>query len=151
MGSEGDLPHAEKIKSFLEPYDIFTQMRIVSAHKNGEDIIPIADELNNSIEPGAVIAIAGRSNGLGGALSANLNIPVINCPPFKDSSDIMLNINSSLMMPSAAPAMTVIHPDNAAAAALRCLNIPTIRLQLSSAIREVKSGLRESDNKFRKL
>jgi len=104
MGSPSDAEHAKKIKKVLDNYDIYTQMRVVSAHKNGEKIPEMAKIYNNSIEPGVVIAIAGRSNGLGGALAANLAIPVINCPPFKDKLDMLVNINSSLMMPSKTPA-----------------------------------------------
>jgi phosphoribosylaminoimidazole-succinocarboxamide synthase len=91
MGSTADLEHCKKIKAALDKYDIFIDMRVVSAHKNGERISEIAEVYNNSIEPGCVIAVAGRSNGLGGALAANLAIPVINCPPFKDKIDMMIN------------------------------------------------------------
>lgn len=149
MGSPADEPHAEKILSYLKGYDVYVEKRVVSAHKNGEEIVPLAEEYNNSIEPGVVIAIAGRSNGLGGALSANLNIPVINCPPFKDTADILANVNSSLMMPSNTPAMTVIHPDNAAAAALRALNIPEFRKTISKIIGEQKDILRHADSRLR--
>jgi fusion protein PurCD len=149
MGSISDEEHAKKIKAYLEPYQIKVEMRVVSAHKNGEDIAALAYEYNNSIEKGVVIAVAGRSNGLGGALAANLNIPVISCPPFKDNIDMMVNINSSLMMPGNTPAMTVIHPDNAAMGALRCLNLNTIRAEISAGIAKQKKSLREADKKMR--
>jgi len=146
MGSKSDVPHAEKIIDHLEKYAVKTQMRVISAHKNGERIVDLANLLNNSVEPVAVIAIAGRSNGLGGALAANLNVPVINCPPFKDAADIMVNVNSSLMMPSFTPAMTVIHPDNAALAAVRVLNVPSLRSQMTEEIKQMKLDLIENDN-----
>ncbi len=151
MGSVSDEEHAKKIKSFLEPYQIKVEMRVASAHKNGEDVAAMAEEYNNSLEKGVVIAIAGRSNGLGGALAANLNIPVINCPPFKDNLDMAVNINSSLMMPGNTPAMTVIHPDNAAMAALRCLNINSIRSEITAGIVMQKNSLREADKKMRSI
>jgi phosphoribosylaminoimidazole carboxylase PurE protein len=146
MGSKADLPHAEKIKSFLEKYELTIELRVLSAHKNGERITEIADALNHCIEPAVVIAIAGRSNGLGGALAANLSIPVINCPPFKDNADIMMNINSSLMMPSNTPALTVIHPDNAALAAVRALNSTLFKDQMNKDIYEIKETLIKDDN-----
>lgn len=149
MGSPGDMGHANKIAEYLKPFPVYIETRIVSAHKNGERLPALSEEYNESIEPGAVIAIAGRSNGLGGALASNLNIPVINCPPFKDNCDIMLNINSSLMMPSQTPAMTVIHPDNAAYAALRCLNLKSIKKQFSSLIMEQKAKLLKADKESR--
>ena len=149
MGSKSDLPFSKKIKEEIEKYNIFVDMRIVSAHKNGENISEIASEYNNSIEPGAVIAVAGRSNGLGGALSANLNIPVFNCPPFKDKIDMLTNVNSSLMMPSNTPAATVIDPKNAALISLRSLNIKRLKDKFSEEILKMKEGLKKDDEKIR--
>lgn len=149
MGSKSDIKHADKIKSHLEKFDIDIEMRIISAHKNGERLVQVAEQFNHSIEPIAVIAIAGRSNGLGGALAANLNVPVINCPPFTGKDDIMLNINSSLMMPSNTPAVTVIHPDNAALAAIRSLNIPQFKQIMAVEIHNMKEGLIKDDGEIR--
>ena len=53
------------------------------------------------------------SNALSGVVSANTQFPVIACPPFKDQTDMMVNINSTLQMPSKVPVMTVICPSNA--------------------------------------
>jgi len=149
MGSKSDFKHTEKIKSHLKKFDITTEMRIISAHKNGERLPELTDIYNFAIEPIAVIAIAGRSNGLGGALAANLNVPVINCPPFTGKDDIMLNINSSLIMPSNTPAVTVVHPDNAALAAVRSLNIPQFKQQMAKDIQNMKEGLIMDDGEIR--
>ena len=146
MGSPSDKEHCHKIKSILDKYNIFTQMRVVSAHKNGERIPQILYELNNSIEPGVIIAVAGRSNGLGGALAANSALPVISCPPFKDKIDMMVNINSTLVMPSKTPGLTVIDPKNAALAAIRCLNIPRLRRISNQEITDIKLQLIDADN-----
>ena len=150
MGSPADLEHCKKIKSHLDKYDIFIDMRIVSAHKNGERIPEIVEVYNNSIEPGCVIAVAGRSNGLGGALAANLAIPVINCPPFKDKIDMMVNVNSSLIMPSKTPASTVIDVYSAALAALRSLNIRRLKDVFIGEIKEIKESLIKADDEIRK-
>lgn len=149
MGSPKDIEHCKKIKSHLDKYDIFIDMRVISAHKNGERIPEIAEVYNNSIEPGCVIAVAGRSNGLGGALAANLAIPVINCPPFKDKVDMMVNINSSLIMPSKTPAMTVIDVSSAALASLRCLNLKRLKEIFKDDIRKIKEDLKSTDDEIR--
>ncbi len=149
MGSPSDLEHCRKIQNYIEKYNIMSDLRVVSAHKNGENIAEIIREYNESIEPGAVIAVAGRSNGLGGALGANLNLPVLSCPPFKDNVDMMVNINSSLMMPSKTPAATVVHPDNAAYAALRGLNLPRLRELFSKEIAVMKESLKKADQEIR--
>ena len=150
MGSASDKTHADKMKAIIEKYDINCFYRVISAHKNGERLVQLGETLNNSVEPGAVIAVAGRSNGLGGALGANLSIPVISCPPFKDNADIMVNVNSSLMMPSLTPASTVVYPDNAALNALRSLNIQRVRKQMTDEIDRMKKDLIEADKNINK-
>ena len=149
MGSPADLEHCKKIKSHLEKYDIYVDMRVTSAHKNGERLPEITEVYNNSIEPGCVIAVAGRSNGLGGALAANLTIPLINCPPFKDKIDMMVNINSSLIMPSKTPASTVIDVSSAALAALRSLNLQRLKTIFREEIVDVKESLIKADEEIR--
>ncbi|MFW5808474.1 MAG: phosphoribosylaminoimidazolesuccinocarboxamide synthase [Spirochaetota bacterium] len=145
MGSAADVKHAQKMKDIIDLYSVHCFYRVISAHKNGERIPEFADTVNNSIEPGVVIAVAGRSNGLGGALAANLSVPVISCPPFKDSADIMVNVHSSLMMPSKTPALTVVYPDNAAHAALRSLGMTRVREILNDDIKKMKEDLIQDD------
>lgn len=151
MGSPADLPHAEKMKEIIEQYDVACDLRIMSAHKNGENIIDLARDYNYAIEPVAVIAVAGRSNGLGGALAANLSVPVINCPPFSDKTDLLVNINSSLIMPSHTPAATVVDPGNAACFALRALNLHRLKDTFSTEIAALKTKLYFADEEIRKI
>lgn len=149
MGSPTDLAFSRRIAQCLENYDIMVDMRVVSAHKTPEAIRTIAEQYNDSLEPGAIIAVAGLSNGLGGALAANATLPVFNCPLFKDALDMALNINSSLMLPSMTPASTVIRPKNAALAALRSLNLRRLRDRFSQDIVEMKAFLSEQDRRIR--
>jgi phosphoribosylaminoimidazole-succinocarboxamide synthase len=149
MGSPADIDHARRIRDFLAAYDLLVDLRVVSAHKNGEEIVRMAGEYNDSVEPGAVVAIAGLSNGLGGALAANLNLPVFNCPPARDLSELQAWIHSSLLMPSRVPAATVVHPDNAALAAMRALNLPRLRERFTSEITSMKADLKEQDQRLR--
>ncbi len=145
MGSPSDRRHADVIIEQLEPYDVAVRLRIASAHKTPAHTEALAGELSGSAEPGVIIAIAGRSNGLGGALAANTTVPVINCPPFADRTDLAINIGSSLMMPSFVPAMTVIEPKNAAEAAIRCLNLPRLRRRCAEEISERRRDLQAAD------
>ena len=46
-----------------------------------------------------LVAVAGRSNGLGPVLSGNTAFPVINCPPGK-TEDFNQDVWSSLKVPS---------------------------------------------------
>ena len=149
MGSKADLDHANKMKAVIEAHGIFADLRVASAHKNGEDLPALVAEYDAAVEPGALIAVAGLSNGLGGALAANSALPVISCPPFKDGTDMLLNLNSSLMMPSQVPAMTVVRPKEAALAALRALNLPRLKDLFLLEIAEMKEGLRRDDREVR--
>jgi len=149
MGSAADKDHALKIRASLESYKLAVPLRVVSAHKNGEDIGELADELNNAPEPGCVIAIAGLSNGLGGALAANLALPVFSCPPGSDNQELALQAASSLFLPSATPAGTVLNPKNAAALAARCLNLPRLKENFRAEIASVKEKLRADNRKMR--
>jgi len=149
MGSPRDLEHCTKLKKGLEKYDIFVDMRVTSAHKNGERIPGIVEHYNNSIEPGVVIAVAGRSNGLGGALAANLSVPLINCPPFKDKIDMMVNINSSLIMPSNTPASTIVDISCAVGAALRALNLRRLKNIFIQEMVQTKADLIAADEEIR--
>ncbi|MBD2767488.1 AIR carboxylase family protein [Hymenobacter sp. BT664] len=151
MASPADQEHGQSIRKHLEGYDIFTQLRLTSAYQNGEEIAGMAETWNNSIEPGVIIAVAGLSNGLGGALAANVNVPVISCPLWKDYAELAMNLNSSAVMPGGTPNLTVVRPDNAAQAALRALNLPRLRERLSQDIKATKAKLKAADAELRVL
>lgn len=122
LGSEADKGFAAKIQSKLDEYGIAHELHVASAHKNPRKVLEIleaADGLGEIV----FITIAGRSNALSGFCSANSKHPVIACPPFADKVDMLVNINSSLQMPSDTPAMTVIDPGNAALAAKKILRV----------------------------
>ena len=148
MGSPRDQEYAAKIRAELEGYGIMAQMRVASAHKTPVEVARLAAQLSQSIEPGAVIAIAGLSNGLGGALAANTSLPVFNCPPFADLADLTVNLNSSLMMPSGTPAATVLRPGNAAQAALRSLNLQRLRDRFALEMEETRADLATADREL---
>jgi len=149
MGSRADLPWCERIAREVRRFGVAVDLRVLSAHKNGERIAAAADEYNRAGEPGAVIAVAGLSNGLGGALAANLNLPVINCPPMAKDSDYAVDVHSSLRMPSRAPASTVIGAELAAQAAVRSLGLRRVRDQVDAERLATKAGLVADDAQVR--
>jgi len=149
MGSPVDEPHCVKIKEIVQRYGVACHLRVCSAHKNAERLAELAAFYNRSIEPGSAVAVAGLSNGLGGAMAANFNLPVTSSPPFSDRIDLLLNINSSLMLPSQTPAGTVVRPESAAMLALRGLNLPRLRRRFSDEIAAMKLDLIETDARLR--
>lgn len=145
LGSPRDAEHGKRIANCLAEYGVAVITRVASAHKTPDLVAALARDLNAAREPIVAIAVAGLSNGLGGALAANLAVPVINCPPFRDDADLLLNLPSSVMMPSRVPALTVVRPENAAAAAIRCLQRPRLRARLESEIAEARREVEDAD------
>ena len=121
LGSESDQEFAKKITNELDKWEVAHELTVASAHKVPEKVFEIVKKNNVSTEALVYITIAGRSNGLSGVTAANSVHPVIACPPFATKEDFMININSTLVMPSDTPVMTVIDPQNAAMAAIRIL------------------------------
>lgn len=140
MGSKTDQPHAEKIAEILARFGVKSELYVASAHKVPELCLEIIEDFNKSDEAIVYITMAGRSNALSGFVAANAIHPVIACPPFSDKADYLINIHSTLNMPSDTPNMTVIDPQNAAMAALRILALTDKRLrkEIEAHIKEVK-------------
>lgn len=122
MGSESDSDFAKKIINGLEEQSVPHISHVASAHKQPLKVLEIIKSYQdeNSI---VYITIAGRSNALSGFVAANSNKPVIACPPFKDKTDMLVNIHSTLQMPSKAPVLTVLDPGNCVLAVKRILEV----------------------------
>ncbi|MBI4975776.1 AIR carboxylase family protein [Candidatus Peregrinibacteria bacterium] len=142
LGSKSDSDFSGKMVSFLEKWNVQCEVVVASAHKVPEKVFSIINENNKKEKDLVYITIAGRSNGLSGVVAANSVHPVIACPPFQDKVDFMVNINSTLMMPSDTPVMTVIDPINAALSALKIFGISNakIREKLKDKIKEIKKS-----------
>lgn len=122
MGSTFDEPHAKKITDKLDDYGISWEQHAASAHKQPLKVLEILK--NNESEKDLVyITIAGRSNALSGFVAANSEFPTIGCPPFSDKADMLVNIHSTLQMPSNTPVLTVIDPGNCAIAVKRIFGV----------------------------
>jgi len=128
IASPHDQEWADKIIEGLKEFGIPYKVHIASAHKVPEKVLDIVQKYNEEKEI-CFITVAGRSNGLSGVVAANSAHPVIACPPFKDKSDYLVNIHSSLQMPSDTPVLTVLDPSNAASAAVRILGIKNEELK----------------------
>ena len=115
MGSTSDEPHAKKITDKLDEYGITWEQHAASAHKQPLKVLKILEE-NKNEKNIVYITIAGRSNALSGFVAANSESPTIGCPPFSDKSDMLVNIHSTLQMPSQTPVLTVIDSGNCALA-----------------------------------
>jgi len=122
MGSASDKPHAKKITEKLDEYEISWEQHAASAHKQPLKVLEILDA-NKDSKDIIYITIAGRSNALSGFVAANSAFPTLGCPPFSDKSDMLINIHSTLQMPSNTPVLTVIDPGNCALAVKRIFGV----------------------------
>lgn len=118
MGSGSDNTFVQSIVKSLEKFGVRqTEIHISSAHKSTEYTLTVVEKLNQWPTCKCIIAVAGRSNGLGLVVAANSTIPVINCPPMADLTTATVDIWSSLRVPSGLGCTTAIGADCAAMAA----------------------------------
>ena len=122
MGSTSDEPHAKKITDKLDEYGITWEQYAASAHK---EPLKVLDILNGNRDGKDIVCITidGRANGLSGFVAANSKFPTLACPPFADKTDMLVNIHSTLQMPSNTPVLMVIEPGNCALAVKRILGV----------------------------
>ena len=120
-GSEKDKPWVGKITSELKKLKLRSSVYYASAHKQPLAVLKIIEQYQGLGKKIVMITVAGRSNALSGFVAANSRFPVIACPFFKDKHDYLINIHSTLQMPSQVAVMTVLEPVNAALAAKRIL------------------------------
>ncbi len=122
MGSTSDEPHAKIITDKLDDYGIGWEQHAASAHKQPLKVLEILEN-NKDGKDIVYITIAGRSNALSGFVAANSEFPTLGCPPFSDKADMLVNIHSTLQMPSNTPVLTVVDPGNCALAVKRIFGV----------------------------
>ena len=119
-GSPTDAVWRDKIVDEIREYCPEANFHLIakSAHKFTREVVAILDgharDYPSRKYRNVYVTIAGMSNALSGVVACNVKAPVFAIPPFKDQTDMMVNIHSTLQMPSKVPVMTVLRPDNLA-------------------------------------
>lgn len=141
LGSKVDVEFTQKMVDMAKEFGVDSEIIVASAHKVPDKVVKEVEKINARKEPTVVIAVVGMSNGLGGVVAGTCLCPVINCPPFKDHDDYMVNVHSSLQLPSDVPAMTVVNPKNAVLAALKilALNDSDLRAKLEGRMKKIRA------------
>lgn len=119
MGSKSDLPVAEKAKNILLEFELEYEIHVASAHRTPQRL----EEIISESEAQVIIAIAGMSAALPGAIAAITSRPVIGVPV---SGNMNLDsILSIVQMPPGVPvaAVGLDRGDNAAILAAEILAI----------------------------
>ncbi|MDF2956588.1 MAG: Phosphoribosylcarboxyaminoimidazolemutase [Candidatus Alkanophagales archaeon MCA70_species_1] len=120
MGSKSDEGVARKAVEVLERHGVAYELRVLSAHRNPEEL----DEYVKKSDADIFIAIAGLSAALPGVIAAKTEKPVIGVPV----SAKLLGLDallSMVQMPSGVPVATVgiDNGANAAHLAVRILKL----------------------------
>lgn len=143
LGSPSDKEFMEGMVKEFKAYGVDSEIKIASAHKVPEKVFKIVSENNAKENDLVYVTVAGRSNGLSGVVAANSVHPVIACPPFNDKLDFMVNINSTLNMPSDTPVMTVLDRQNVIMAVLRIFALKNEKLK-----KEIQKRINDIKKKF---
>lgn len=105
MGSDSDLPIAEKAAAQLRELDIPFEVHVMSAHRTPDEACNFAKGAKaNGF--GVLISIAGMAAHLGGVLAANTTLPIIGVPG-KSSFEGLDALLATVQMPSGIPVATV--------------------------------------------
>ena len=123
MGSDSDIKHSNKIMQHMKFNNIISGYCVASAHKNTKLVLDIIEYINTNYSRVIWVTVAGKSNALSGVVAANTHFPVMACPPFENDIDMMVNIQSTLQMPSRVPVMTVLNVNNLAESCGRIFNM----------------------------
>lgn len=144
MGSESDKDFVAGFPDELKEWGIDCEMLVASAHKVPEKVFEIVT-VNNELDDIVYVTVAGRSNGLSGVTAANSVHPVIACPPHKSKEDFMININSTLVMPSDTPVLTVVDRQNVIMAILRifALKNEDLKVKVLDRIKQIKESFKK--------
>lgn len=124
MGSDSDLPVAEKAVNMLASFGVPYEVHVFSAHRTPVEAKDFASSAREN-GFGAIIALAGMAAHLAGAIAANTTLPVVGVPVKSTNLDGLDALLSTVQMPSGIPVATVAI-DGAANAAILCVQMLAI-------------------------
>ena len=151
MGSDSDLPIAEKAVGVLLELGIPYEVHVYSAHRTPA----MAAEFARRAEErgfGVIIAIAGMAAHLAGSLAAGTTLPVIGIPCKSNTLDGIDALLSTVQMPSGIPVATVAINGGAnagiLAAKILAVSDPGLLAKLKAYSAEMKDGVLKKDAKL---
>ena len=146
MGSDSDLPIAEKAVGVLLELGIPYEVHVYSAHRTPA----MAAEFARRAEErgfGVIIAIAGMAAHLAGSLAAGTTLPVIGIPCKSNTLDGIDALLSTVQMPSGIPVATVAINGGANAGLLAAKILATSDAELLSRLKAYSQDLKEQVEK----
>lgn len=121
-GSTSDNKFVDGIVNLLNEKGIYTERHVLSAHKQPSDLLKQIEYYNKFKKQIVNICVAGMTNALGAVTCYASKHFTINCPPFKDTLDMMTNLNSNLVNPSQIDVVTILNYKNCVKAVCKLIN-----------------------------
>ena len=143
LGSDSDLPIAEKSIDVLRRLGLPFSVHIISAHRTPEHARDFAKSASAD-GYGAIIAIAGKAAHLAGVLAAYTRIPVIGVPVKSADLGGMDALLSTVQMPSGVPVACVAIDGGANAAWLAARILALGDSELSARLEDEAAKMAES-------
>ena len=143
LGSDSDLPIAEKSIDVLRKLGLPFSVHVISAHRTPEHARDFAKSAV-SAGYGAIIAIAGKAAHLAGVLASHTRIPVIGVPVKSSDLGGMDALLSTVQMPSGVPVACVAIDGGANAAWLAARILALGDSELSARLEDEAAKMAES-------
>ena len=143
LGSDSDLPIAEKSIDVLRRLGLPFSVHVISAHRTPEHARDFAKSAV-SAGYGAIIAIAGKAAHLAGVLAAHTRIPVIGVPVKSSDLGGLDALLSTVQMPSGVPVACVAIDGGANAAWLAARILALSDAELSARLDDEAKSMAES-------
>ena len=106
IGSESDRETIEASRQYFDYFQIEMDLRVMSAHRNPEEVSKFATSARNNGYH-ILIGAAGMAAHLAGALKAHSTLPVIGVPLRGGVEDGMDALLSTVQMPKGVPVATM--------------------------------------------
>ena len=106
IGSESDRHIMESSRPYYEYFDIEMDLRVMSAHRNPDEVSRFASSARDNGYH-VLIGAAGMAAHLAGALKAHSTLPVIGVPLPGGIADGMDALLSTVQMPKGVPVATM--------------------------------------------
>jgi len=106
IGSESDRETVETSRKYFEYFDIELDLRVMSAHRNPDDVSKFASSARDNGYH-VLIGAAGMAAHLAGALKAHSTLPVIGVPLAGGIEDGLDALLSTVQMPKGVPVATM--------------------------------------------
>lgn len=143
MGSDSDLPVAEKAFEVFKEYGVPYEVHVYSAHRTPKEAKAFSENAEKN-GFGAIVCAAGKAAHLAGAIAANTVLPVIGIPVKSSTLDGLDALLSTVQMPAGIPVATVAI-DGAKNAALLALQI--LAVSDSALSEKLKASRKEAAEK----